>query len=1037
MSSSGPLSKDDLTAIVDFDDRATPELREKLAELGGVEAVAKRLGVDLDVGLSDDGDSGGGVAHGKALSQAAHHLSLGHKTEHSVPDDPTTMSIADRKYIYGENMIPPPPTPLWKLIAEQFEDRMLQILVVAATIVFILGFVVPHDEDEKVDGWVDGLAIYLAVFIVVGVTAGNDWVKERKFQKAMLLEKDRPVNVLRNGKLVEISAYDVVVGDVVKISTGAQTPCDGIYIDGMVTPLDESALTGESDAVKKSPMAPFIFSGCLTSEGECRYLVTSVGVNSASGKITQLLQESDNGEATPLQEKLETMAAQVGYLGMVAGIFTFIGLTIRWGIDVGNQDEDFESRQLIDLLNFFIIGITIVVVAVPEGLPLAVTIAMAFSMLKMIKDNNFVRHLDASETMGEATAICSDKTGTLTENRMTVTDSHFCESDLAASGNKAVKALDETVLQHIAYGAIVNSNVTLGENNEVYGSKTEGALLMFARDSLNTPDYEAVRSKASIRRKYPFSSDRKMMSTLVETMVDDNDEDSAHSAPFHLYAKGASEIVLEKCTHIIQADGSLEELDEDDHERLGQVIDSFAERGLRTLSLAFRAVTEEEEEREAEDGDASSDDSGSGSSSSSTSLESDLILLGIVGIKDPVRGAVPDAVDQCHRAGIVVRMVTGDNIKTAMHIARECHILPQNASGDELKDLAMEGPAFRRLSPDLRTLAIPRLRVLARSSPEDKLILVRALREAGEVVAVTGDGTNDAPALKESDVGFAMGISGTDAAKSAADIILLDDNFTSIVSAIRWGRNVFDSIRKFLQFQLSVNIVAIIVTLVGSVITEQSPLNTVQLLWTNLIMDTLGALGLATDDPKDDILLRPPHRKTDGLLTRAMNLYIVFQVVSQCFVIFMVMFALPPAFGIEGSIMSDRDEYADEHLEILTLVFTVFILLQVFNEILARNLELEVNIFKDMFKNRLFWIIIAAIIVVQVLVVQFAGDFAGTKPLTFVEWLACILIAFCEVPMILIARFLARTQCNEKVFVQKKRLGRSSSAMSIQVVSPV
>ncbi|KAJ1558791.1 Calcium-transporting ATPase 10, plasma membrane-type, partial [Cladochytrium tenue] len=594
-----------------------------------------------------------------------------------------------------------------------------------------------------------------------------------------------------------------------------------------------------------------MFSGCQVSEGAGLMLVTAVGVNSSGGQIQELLNEAQN-EETVLQQKLKVVAVLIGKIGVAAGIATFLGLAIRWSVDWAQGNPSISTScngsyavtpiaRIQLLAEHFVIGLTVVVVAVPEGLPLAVTISLAFSMFKMIKDKCFVRHLDASETMGEATCICTDKTGTLTENRMTVVKvlANRILYHGEGSGEKdccvyTANTFESTIKGLLVESMCLNSDcfIKINESNGqdmFIGSATEGAMLIFCR-KLGV-DYASVREETTKVEGgvWSFSSDRKRMSTLVvPRSVAPSNTQSRGGQSYRLYTKGASEIVLKLCTHqlVVDDDGVSKAvpLTEESIDDIKQAIKSWASDGLRTLGLAYRNT---------DSLITTLDSTGNANAfSQRDDPEHDLVWISLIGIKDPVRREVPGAVAQCQRAGLTIRMVTGDNILTASRIARECGIL--FGSG-----VALEGPVFRAMSLEEKMNIAPHLQVLARSSPSDKHTLVSLLKDMGEVVAVTGDGTNDAPALKEADVGFAMGISGTQIARNASDIVLLDDNFVSLVQSIRWGRNVLNSVRKFLQFQLGVNLVVIIITFVGSVVVGESPLNTVQLLWVNLIMDSL------------------------------------------------------------------------------------------------------------------------------------------------------------------------------------------------------
>eukprot|EP00002_Diphylleia_rotans_P019864 TRINITY_DN383_c0_g1_i2.p1 TRINITY_DN383_c0_g1~~TRINITY_DN383_c0_g1_i2.p1 ORF type:complete len:984 (+),score=239.28 TRINITY_DN383_c0_g1_i2:185-3136(+) len=939
-------SIEEILRIVNFDKRDDKEQILVLDEAGGIQGMAAKLATDLSRGLGADDD------------------------------------LASREAKFGKNVVPPPPSKtIFELIIDSFGDRILQILLAGALVTLIIGLA------KQDHGWIDGVAIFMAVAIVVTVVAGNDYSKEKKFKALLMMQSDKKVKLIRAGLKDQRSSWDLLAGDVVELQQGDEIPADGMFIDGINVSVDESPLTGESIPVKKSAKQPFMFSGCQVNEGSCTMLVTTVGQYSTGGQIQKLLSDQQS-EATPLQEKLDLLATQIGYVGFVAGFITFLALTINWAVDIA---DDFEADDLVDIVDFFVIGITIVVVCVPEGLPLAVTISLAYSMMKMISEKNFVRHLDASETMGSATNICSDKTGTLTENRMTVTnfytpgESEFVDFNAASFPEKIRNILVQSV--SVNSTCFVKYESANGFPTFV-GSSTEGAMLVLS-GKLGA-DYEALRKEfpkvAGV--DYAFSSARKRMSTLVHV--------SNGATPYRLHTKGASEIVLGLCETYISASGEILPL-EKNKDMILTNITRMAKLGLRTLVVGYKDITAIPGEEE--------------------DPENNLTFIGLIGIKDPLRKEVPEAVKTCQRAGIVVRMVTGDNILTATTIARECGILTDN-------DLAMEGPKFRELTDSQKDEVIPKIRVLARSSPADKFELVTRLKKMGEVVAVTGDGTNDAPALKEADVGFSMGIAGTQIAMNASDIVLLDDNFSSIVKAIRWGRNVFDCIQKFIQFQLAVNMTAVFIVFLGSVIDGESPLSPVQLLWVNLIMDTLGALALATDPPEDSILLRKPNKRTDHLITRSMFNYIVTQFLFQVFVLLFVRYEMSEWLGFERTDTEGDNEKAasggdtptrkDDIDVIHTLVFTTFVILQLFNEMLAHNINNPINVFYGFLRNPMFGIILVVIAGIQIIVVQFGGAFAKTVPLSPTEWGACLAISALSLPYGAAVRLVGKIQRDMK-----------------------
>ncbi|XP_065297278.1 plasma membrane calcium-transporting ATPase 2 isoform X6 [Dermacentor albipictus] len=692
-------------------------------------------------------------------------------------------------------------------------------------------------------------------------------------------------------------------------------------------------------------------------------------------------------EKSVLQAKLTKLAIQIGYVGSTIAVLTVLILVVRHLIEVFvAEGRPWRSSDTQHIVNCFIIGVTVLVVAVPEGLPLAVTLSLAYSVKKMMKDNNLVRHLDACETMGNATAICSDKTGTLTTNRMTVVQSYICGVQYKPSPK--YEALPPFVADKILYGISVNSAYTSrvilpenpGELPKQVGNKTECALLGFVLDL--GKEYQSVRDdipEEMLHKVYTFNSVRKSMSTVIPL-------DGGRG--FRVYTKGASEIVLKKCSYIFGSGGQVENFRQEDQDRLVRtVIEPMASNGLRTISIAYKdyiltgSNTKANEVAVPQEPDWEDEDN----------IVKDLTCVCVVGIEDPVRPEVPEAIRKCQRAGITVRMVTGDNVNTARSIALKCGIIKP---GDDF--LVLEGKEFNRRIRDssgeiqqpLLDKVWPRLRVLARSSPQDKYNLVKGIIESKvhdnrEVVAVTGDGTNDGPALKKADVGFAMGIAGTDVAKEASDIILTDDNFTSIVKAVMWGRNVYDSIAKFLQFQLTVNTVAVIVAFTGACAIRDSPLKAVQMLWVNLIMDTLASLALATEMPTSSLLLRKPYGRTKPLISRTMMKNILGHAIYQLTVIFLLLFLGPEIFDIDPGMGVRLSEH-------FTIIFNTFVMMTLFNEVNARKIHGERNIFEGLLTNPIFYSILIITAVAQVIIVQYGSVFFQTKALSLDQWLWCV-----------------------------------------------
>jgi len=803
----------------------------------------------------------------------------------STHDGLTEEGVAASSHTFGPNRYKEvPPKNFFKLAYETAQDPIIILLIVAAAVSTTLGAAIPEEREKN--GWVEGVAIWIAVIIVICVGAGNDWQKDRQFRKLNAQREAIQVKVVRGGAQVLVNNTDVVVGDVLLLDTGDKVIADGVVVESFNLTLDEASLTGEGDPIHKNiDQDPWVRSGTQVTEGSGKVVVVAVGPHSEWGKILAMVTEEED-QQTPLQEKLEIVATAIGKVGLFVAVACFIAMLIKWCV----ENKGFPIKKINDHgpVQFFLYAITIIVVAVPEGLPLAVTISLAYSMKKMMKDNNFVRVLSACETMGGATAVCSDKTGTLTENRMTVTKGWFCGAH--SDEVPAPEALPREAVVALGVNVAMTSKAFLIENEDgttgFVGNRTECALLIMCRKW--GIDYKAERERlhADLFQLYGFSSERKMSCCVMR-----------EGGKLVVYNKGAAEWVLKRCTSQMTAQGRVVPLSEAEKAALieNEVV-AMASTGLRCIALTTASLPASDATDKPADWweDASN-------------VDQNLTLLAIVGIKDPVRQEVPDAVATCQGAGITVRMVTGDNIHTARHIARECGILPPGSDF-----LCMEGPEFRKMGEEEMAQTLPRLRVLARSSPEDKRILVKSLRALNEVVAVTGDGTNDAPALKESDVGLAMGIAGTEVAKEAADIVILDDNFSSIVKSVLWGRSVFTNIRKFLQFQLTVNFVALVTAFVGAVVGGVEPLTVLQLLWVNMIMDSMGALALATENPTPDLLKMRPHGREESLITPRMWKHILTQGIYQLFWMFVFLYALPEVIPSRYALRSSTEIYREE-----------------------------------------------------------------------------------------------------------------------------
>lgn len=994
---------------------------------------------------------------------------IGSSVQNGLTDD-QVISLREQ---FGNNAFPESPMEgFFALLFAAFQDPTLLILIGAAVVSLVLGLVSSEHGDE---GWIEGAAILIAVFVVANVSAGNDYTKELQFRALEASsQQDERTSVVRNGITQRINPIDLVIGDIILLQAGDSIPADCVLVDNSTVMANESALTGESDDLKKTKSKDcFLLSSCLVTSGEdSRAIVIGIGCKSQWGKIkANLVSESVN---TPLQDKLEQMAEQIGYVGLIAAVATFIVMVIS--IWARHNGEDIVGG----FIHAFILAVTIVVVAIPEGLPLAVTIALAYSTKKMYKDQCFIRVLAACETMGNATNICSDKTGTLTENLMTVVEGYFGDVKFGQDGfstasiNEAVKVnlAENFCLNRNAYFIYKDSNGVELHRPTVIGSKTEGALMTLANNW--GYKYEAVQNEMFDADKgdilFPFNSQKKRSTVKVHRK----------DGSIRLYIKGATEWVLKDCVSYTGKDGSPLPMTPAKVTEIEQIIVDMASNALRTLLIAHRDFPNE-------------------AALPSNWREDppdnrELICDGIVGIIDPLRSDVTEAVRIAQEAGVTVRMVTGDNMNTARAIAKICGIL--TASGTSI-----EGPVYRNLTPAGADDVLQTVQVMARSSPEDKFLMVTRLNgyaipetkeewiekhkdkadvtwekdrdrllpgyreewestrpDGGHVVGVTGDGTNDAPALKAADVGLSMGIAGTKVAQSASDIVILDDKFSSIVRAIMWGRSVYDNIRKFLQFQLTVNVVALLIVFIGACGGFPPPLNAVMMLWINLVMDTLGALALATEAPTLKLLNRRPYRRQAGLISRPMMRHIGFQSVFQLTTMLVLLFAGDKLFGIRsgqwcanysiensqrkwdsstgkkdpnGDItcndfkkcdkrdevcfekdFSDYDGFKDECLLCNkydhthgTIMFNTFVWCQIFNEYNSKSLTDEWDVYSDLPTNYMFISVSLLTIFLQFLLVQFGGEFLGVTPLTFEQWWVTILVGAIALPVGILMRF--------------------------------
>ncbi|XP_047328895.1 calcium-transporting ATPase 12, plasma membrane-type-like [Impatiens glandulifera] len=904
-----------------------------LNKFGGVAVLARALKVDSEKGIHDNDED-----------------------------------IGSRKAAFGSNSYhKPPPKGLFHFVIEAFKDHTILILLVCATL--SLGFGIK--EHGIGEGWYEGGSIFVAVFLVVVVSSLSNLRQERQFFKLSKLSDNIQVEVLRDGRRQKISIFDIVVGDIVCLNLGNQIPADGLFIEGHSLQVDESSMTGESDHVEIDCVeVPFLISGSKVVDGYGKMIVTSVGMNTAWGKMMSSITGQSTNDETPLQARLNKLTALIGKVGLSVALLVLIVMFVRYF--TGNTKDKEGNQEFLrgktntdqvfnSVVRIVSVAVTIVVVAIPEGLPLAVTLTLAYSMKRMMADQAMVRKLSACETMGSATVICTDKTGTLTMNQMTITKFWLGGDELESCYN----TISPLVLQLLHQGVGLNTTGNVDKSTsdvapQISGSPTEKAILSWAVLELRM-DMELLKKTCKIVHVETFNSTKKRSGVLVTDNVNS----------LHTHWKGAAEMVLGMCTTYYDRTGLVRAIDIQTRNQLERTIEGMAASSLRCIAFAHKNTRWDETKRLI-DGKVQ------------YSLEEDgFTLLGIVGMKDPCRPRAKEAIEACRLAGVEIKMITGDNVFTAKAIATECGILRPNQQVEDGE--VIEGSVFRNYTNEERMEKVDKIRVMARSTPMDKLLMVRCLRLKQHVVAVTGDGTNDAPALKEADIGLSMGIQGTEVAKESSDIVILDDDFGSVATVLRWGRCVYNNIQKFIQFQLTVNVAALVINFIAAVSSGEVPLTTVQLLWVNLIMDTLGALALATDRPTNDLMKHAPVGRIEPLITNVMWRNLLSQAFYQIAVLLTLQFRGQSIFGVNAAVKD-------------TLIFNTFVLCQVFNEFNSRKLEKQ-NVFAGLHKNRLFMGVVGITIVLQVVMVEFLKKFADTTSLNWWQWLVCVGIAAVSWPI--------------------------------------
>ncbi|XP_030444050.2 calcium-transporting ATPase 12, plasma membrane-type-like [Syzygium oleosum] len=900
---------------------------ESLAQLGGVKRLASILMTNPDNGLSGD-----------------------------------ETDLMQRTDVFGANKYTKPPAKSFlSFVLDALKDMTIIILMACAVLSLVFG-IKQHGLKE---GWYNGGSIIVAIFLVVIVSALSNYKQGRQFQKLSKESSNIRVEAVRDGRRQPISIFDVVVGDVMCLKIGDQIPADGLFVYGHSLKVDESSMTGESDHIEIHRENPFLLSGTKVIDGHGRMMVTSVGMNTAWGEMMSSVSR-DLDEETPLQARLNKLTSFIGKVGLLVAVLVLLVLMIRYFTghtqdEAGHREYTSGKTKSGDVMDAMVCivaaAVTIVVVAIPEGLPLAVTLTLAYSMKRMMGDNAMVRKLSACETMGSATTICTDKTGTLTLNEMRVTEFWMGKEHVSADASRKIAAsILEVLLQAIG----LNTTGTVHKRPsfsvpEILGSPTEKAILSWGALELGMTmdelkqDWEIIQVEA-------FNSEKKRSGVAVRRRGEQ---------VIHIHWKGAAEMILASCSDYHSQSGMVNVMNDEARYEFGTIIKNMADESLRCIAFAYKKIN------------------GSIAQVHGRLEEDGLTLLGIVGINDPCRPGVRRAVVSCRSAGVNIKMITGDNVHTARAIALECGIL--NSDQDLEHEAIVEGAQFRNYSPEQRMAAIEKIQVMARSSPFDKLLMVQCLKQKGHVVAVTGDGTNDAPALKEADIGLSMGIQGTEVAKESSDIVILDDNFASVVTVLRWGRCVYNNIQKFIQFQLTVNVAALVINFVAAVSSGDVPLTAVQLLWVNLIMDTLGALALATEQPTNDLMLKPPVGRTEPLINGVMWRNLTTQALYQVIVLLTLQFKGSSIFGVDKKVKD-------------TIIFNCFVLCQVFNEFNARKLE-DKNVFKGIHRNKLFLGIVSMTIILQVVMVELLNRFANTERLDWGQWGACMGLAALSWPI--------------------------------------
>lgn len=848
----------------------------------------------------------------------------------------TNEQVEASRQKYGKNILTPPArTPLWKLFLEKFKDPIIKILLAAALLSLIISII--HNE------YAETIGIFAAIFLATGVAFWFEMDANRKFELLNQVNDDILYKVIRNGNIHEVAKQDIVVGDIIVLETGEEIPADGELIEAISLQVNESTLTGEPVISKTTNPEHFdeeatypsnhILRGTTIANGRCIYEVKEVGDATEFGKVAEKATEI-NKDKTPLSKQLEKLARLISIIGFIVAGLTFGGLLVKDILaGVFTSDNLFTLESAGRILQYFMVAVTLIVVSVPEGLPMSVTLSLALSMRKMLKTNNLVRKMHACETMGATTVICTDKTGTLTQNQMQVHQTNF----YALAGQKLEQDEISTLIKEgISMNSTAFLDYTLPDKVKTLGNPTEAALLLWLHDQqVNYMDY---REHTDIEEQLTFSTERKYMATLVKSSL---------GGKLILYVKGAPEILLSKCRDIRLPEGNKPIAEY--RATIEEQLFSYQNQAMRTLGFAYKEVSPEHSDLE-------------------TESSSDLTFLGIAAIADPIRPDVPAAVAQCLHAGIQVKIVTGDTPATAREIGRQIGIWEAGDTEEQL----ITGTDFEKLPDEEAAQRVLKLKIMCRARPTDKQRLVELLKHSGAVVAVTGDGTNDAPALNHADVGLSMG-TGTSVAKEASDITLLDDSFNSIATAVMWGRSLYHNIQRFILFQLTINLSALLIVLLGSLLGHQLPLTVTQMLWVNMIIDTFAAAALASLPPNPNVMNEKPRKSSDFIITRKMQHHILG--IGITFTVLLL-----------GMMYYFTNEQGDISRYDLSVFFTTFVMLQFWNMFNAKAFLSGGSAFKNLKGSAGFLIVMLIIPIGQFLIVEFGGDVFRTVPLTLRDW---------------------------------------------------